>query len=67
MDSCYRHILFRTIDLPSQDEGGVWRGHVDQMRRAAETLTEKTVNDALQPSFSEPTEIPSVPLTNPAE
>lgn len=47
------------------DEGGVWRRHVDQIRRAAETLTEKTVNDALQPSFSEPTEIPLVPLTNP--
>lgn len=49
------------------DEEGVWRRHVDQMRRAAETLTEKTVNDALQPSFSEPTEIPAVPLTNPPE
>lgn len=45
----------------------MWRRHVDQMRRAAETLTEKTVNDALQPSFSEPTEIPAVPLTNPPE
>lgn len=32
------------------DEGGVWRRHVDQMRRAAETHTEKTVNDAMQPT-----------------
>lgn len=49
------------------DEGGVCRRHVDQMRRAAETLTEKTNNDALQPSFSEPTKKPSVPLTKPPE
>lgn len=35
------------------------------MRRASKTLTEKTVNDTMRSSFSEPIEIPAVHLNYP--
>lgn len=53
-----------TYEVKTKEEG-VWRRHVDQMRRASETLTEKTVQDTLRQSYSEPMETPAVPFTYP--
>lgn len=46
------------------EEGGVWRRHIDQMRRTSENMRERTVTDTLDSKSVVPNEIYAAPPTN---